>query len=153
MAKKELISFCKPEETPPFGGVVHFKNPRYFYEHESIPAYATHFFAKDERVRKAYLKAGVEEHGVQKEERQEEEKQIAASKEPAASDESTASNEPTDSNDDSSGVSPVEDNSDLSPKQDIESMSWPELRAYASTLTDEPIKNKKVALEVIERLG
>ena len=139
MAKKELISFCKPEETPPFGGVVHFKNPRYFYEHESIPAYATHFFAKDERVRKAYLKAGVEEHGVQKEERQEEKVVV--------------SNEPTDSNDDSSGVSPEEDNSDLSPSEDIDSMSWPELRAYAATLTDEPIKNKKVALEVIERLG
>ena len=147
MAKKELISFCKPEETPPFGGVVHFKNPRYFYEHESIPAYATHFFAKDERVRKAYLKAGVEEYGVQKEERQEEKEQVAVSNEPVASDESTGSD------DDSSDVSPKEDNSDLSPKQDIENMSWPELRAYASTLTDEPIKNKKVALEVIERLG
>lgn len=125
MAKKELVSFCKPEETPPFGGTIHFKNPRYFYEHESIPAYCTHFFTDNEKIRKAYLAAGKIEHGkgytVQKEE--------VVSKE--------ADNHEV-SNVEDSGI-PV----------DVEEMSWPELRSYAATLTDEPIKNKAMALEVI----
>lgn len=77
MAKKELVSFLKPEETPPFGGTIHFKNPRYFYDHESIPAYCTHFVTDNERVRKAYLAAGKIEYGQEKtnavrQERQEE---------------------------------------------------------------------------------
>jgi len=125
MAKKELVSFCKPEETPAFGGVIHFKNPRYFYEHESIPQYCTHFCAKDERVRKAYLAAGKIEHGVQKEEE--------VSKEA-----------------DNHEVSDVEDSGI---PVDVEEMSWPELRSYAATLTDEPIKNKAMALEVIANNG
>lgn len=127
MAKKELVSFCKPEETPPFGGTIHFKNPRYFYEHESIPAYCTHFFTDNEKIRKAYLAAGKIEHGkgytVQKEEEE------VVSKE--------ADNHEV-SNVEDSGI-PV----------DVEEMSWPELRSYAATLTDEPIKNKAMALEVI----
>ncbi len=126
MAKKELVSFCKPEETPPFGGTIHFKNPRYFYEHESIPAYCTHFFTDNEKIRKAYLAAGKIEHGkgytVQKEEEE-------VSKEA-----------------DNHEVSDVEDSGI---PVDVEEMSWPELRSYAATLTDEPIKNKAMALEVI----
>ena len=126
MAKKELVSFCKPEETPPFGGTIHFKNPRYFYEHESIPAYCTHFFTDNEKIRKAYLAAGKIEHGkgytVQKEEE-------VVSKEA-----------------DNHEVSDVEDSGI---PVDVEEMSWPELRSYAATLTDEPIKNKAMALEVI----
>jgi hypothetical protein len=125
MAKKELVSFCKPEETPPFGGTVHFKNPRYFYEHESIPAYCSHFFTDNEKIRKAYLAAGKIEHGVQKEE--------------------VVSQEA-----DSYEVSDVED-SEI--PVDVEEMSWPELRSYAATLTDEPIKNKAMALEVIANNG
>src|SRR5690554_4195155 len=108
MAKKELVSFCKPEETPPFGGTVHFKNPRYFYEHESVPAYCSHFFTDNEKIRKAYLAAGKIEHGVQKEE--------------------VVSQEA-----DSYEVSDVED-SEI--PVDVEEMSWPELRSYAATLTD-----------------
>ncbi|WP_461533431.1 hypothetical protein [Sinomicrobium sp.] len=125
MAKKELVSFCKPEETPPFGGTIHFKNPRYFYEHESIPAYCTHFFTDNEKIRKAYLAAGKIEHG----------KGYTVQKEEVVSKEA-----------DNHEVSDVED-SGIS--VDVEEMSWPELRSYAATLTDEPIKNKAMALEVI----
>ena len=119
MAKKELVSFCKPEETPPFGGTVHFKNPRYFYEHESVPAYCSHFFTDNEKIRKAYLAAGKIEHGVQKEE--------------------VVSQEA-----DSYEVSDVEDTS-----VNVEDMTWPELKSYASKLTDEKIKNKEHALQVV----
>jgi hypothetical protein len=130
MAKKELVSFCKPEETPPFGGTVHFKNPRYFYEHESIPAYCSHFFTDNAKIRKAYLAAGKIEHGkgyaVQKEE------EVVTSVE------------------DKVEVSDVED-SEI--EVGVEEMSWPELRSYAATLTDEPIKNKAMALEVIANNG
>lgn len=135
MAKKELVSFVKPEETPPFGGTIHFKNPRYFYDHESIPAYCTHFVTNDERVRKAYLAAGKIDYGQektdavqQKERKEEKEEQV---------------------------VSPKEDNSEKSPKADkaVEDMTWHELRSYAATLTDEPIKNKQDALRVIAENG
>lgn len=125
MAKKELVSFCKPEETPPFGGTIHFKNPRYFYEHESIPAYCTHFFTDNEKIRKAYLAAGKIEHG----------KGYTVQKEEVVSKEA-----------DNHEVSDVEDSGI---PVDVEEMSWPELRSYAATLTDEPIKNKAMALEVI----
>jgi len=124
MAKKELVSFCKPEETPPFGGTIHFKNPRYFYEYESIPAYCSHFFAKDERVRKAYLAAGKIEHGKESNRVQQEEKE---------------------------GVSA--DPEDKDDEKSVEDMSWPELRSYAASLTDETIKNKEVALRVIAEKG
>jgi hypothetical protein len=129
MAKKELVSFCKPEETPAFGGVIHFKNPRYFYEHESIPAYCSHFFTDNEKIRKAYLAAGKIEHG----------KGYTVQKEEVVSQEA-----------DKSEVSDVED-SEI--PVDVEEMSWPELRSYAATLTDEPIKNKAMALEVIANNG
>ena len=123
MSKKELVSFVAPEETPPFGGVIHFKNPRYFYDHESIPQYCTHFVAKDERVRKAYLAAGKIEHGTdavqQKERKEEKEEQVVSKK----------------------------------ADKSVEDMSWHELRSYASTLTDEPIKNKQDALRVIAENG
>ena len=136
MAKKELVSFCKPEETPPFGGTIHFKNPRYFYEHESIPAYCTHFFTDNEKIRKAYLAAGKIEHGkgytVQKEEEvvsaQEDKVEISAVEDKEEKVSSTTS---------------VEEH------VSVEEMTWPELRSYAATLTDEPIKNKAMALEVI----
>jgi len=138
MAKKELVSFCKPEETPPFGGTIHFKNPRYFYEYESIPAYCSHFFAKDERVRKAYLAAGKIEHGKESNCVQQEEKEGVS----ADPEDNSSEDEET----------PFPSDGTLF-DADIDNMSWPQLRAYAATLTDEPIKNKKVALEVIERLG
>jgi hypothetical protein len=124
MAKKELVSFCKPEETPPFGGTVHFKNPRYFYEHESIPAYCSHFFTDNAKIRKAYLAAGKIEHGkgyaVQKEE------EVVTSVE------------------DKTEVSSVDGN-----VTSVEDMTWPELKSYASKLTDEKIKNKEHALQVV----
>lgn len=130
MAKKELVSFCKPEETPPFGGTVHFKNPRYFYGHESIPAYCSHFFTDNEKIRKAYLAAGKIEHGAQKEE------------------------EEVSAQEDNVEISVVEDNVEkVSSTTSVEDMSWPELRSYAATLTDEPIKNKAMALEVIANNG
>lgn len=120
MPKKELVSFVSPEETPPFGGTIHFKNPRYFYGHESIPQYCTHFVANDDRVRQAYMAAGKIEYckentnAVQQKERKEEKEEQIKS---------------------------------------VEDMSWHELRSYATTLTDEPIKNKQDALRTIAENG
>ena len=131
MAKKQLISFRIPENTPAFGGLIHYQNPRYFSEQESIPAYATHFVADEEHIRQAYLKAGVEEYGVQKRKEKEEVVEV--------------SNVETEVE-----VSDLEDKDD---EKSVEDMSWPELRSYAASLTDETIKNKEVALRVIAEKG
>lgn len=142
MAKKQLISFCPPEETPAFGGLIHYKNPRYFYDNQSIPSYATHFIAKEEHIRQAYLKAGVEEYGKVQERKEEKERQIDSAQEspsPAVEDNSSVVEDPD-----------VGGGEEIKP---IEDMSWPELRAYAASLTDEPIKNKEVALRVIAEKG
>jgi len=128
MAKKQLISFRIPENTPAFGGLIHYQNPRYFSEQESIPAYATHFVADEEHIRQAYLKAGVEEYGVQKRK----EKEIVSEAEDKVE---------------------VSDSEDKDDEKSVEDMSWPELRSYAASLTDETIKNKEVALRVIAEKG
>lgn len=112
--KKQLVTFCSPEDTPDFDGLVHYKNPRFFDPNANVPSYVTHFFTKDEKIRQKYLEAGLEELKV--EEKHEE------------------------------VVEPEKEEESV----DIENMSWPELRSYACSLTEEPVKNKKDAIRLIK---
>lgn len=120
-----LINYTK-REFPTYPGRIGHANPRY-WRGETETGYR-YFYADREDIREAYLAAGytpIEEYlGLDQEEKQDAKTQEEETEE-------------------------QEEKESVDIPEEWEDLSWPKLRSLASSLTDEPVKSKEQALEII----
>lgn len=154
MPKDKLISFFGKEDTPEFDGVVEYKNPRLFTG--NVPSYATHFCTDREDIASIYKKKGVERYDVSSKKSTNEPADTSA---PGTESQPKSFNEAGHQRSESfnstehvnNGVQEEEEGQQQEEEIDWRELSWPQMRAKAASLSDQPITSKAVAIEVLER--